>query len=176
MENNFDDTIYNSLMEDFKKFQSSQEIEKLTELVEYVRGEGILYNDFPKQNAELLELLLKISLELTDNSEIFTSSLCWFFIEEVYDIVLHQVRLSEYPSEHAILYFELTKNVLNPKFHKLYGDGNESIFSYGRCIYFILMAYSWFSEREKEFLAIYELMKPLIGDEPDHLEYPWVYI
>ena len=152
MENNFDHTIYNSLTKDFKKFQSGQEIEKLCKLVEYVRAEGILYYDFPKQNAELLELLLKISIELTDNSDIFKSVVCWFVIEEVYDIIFHQVQLHEYPSEHSILYFELTKRVLNPKFHKLYRDSNENIASYGICIYFIQMAFRWFSDREKKFL------------------------
>lgn len=92
---------------------------------------------------------------------------------EVYDIVFHQVRLDEYPAICAELYFKLSGEVMDEEFHQFY-KSDISIEAYGNCIYFIQMADNWFSKREQEFIVLYEKMKPLINDDPDHLEKPWV--
>jgi hypothetical protein len=67
----------------------------------------------------------------------------------------------------------LSKEVLDEKFHKFY-KADAKIQSYGMCIYFIQMADNWFTKRESEFIALYERMKPLISDNPDDLEEPWL--
>lgn len=173
MDNDEKRAEYDTLINDFTECRRNNDIEKLCELVEYVRGQGILYQDFPKKNAELLDLLLRTSLDLTRDPSICTLDKPWWFVMEVYDIVFHQVRWGEYPSICADLYFELTHEVLNEKHYKLYKT-DSSVESYGMCVYFILMANNWFATRERDFFALYEKLKPIMSEEPDHLEEPWV--
>jgi hypothetical protein len=164
---------YNSLIKNFIQNGARDDLDHLCELVEHVRGQGILYQDFPEKNATLLELLLRTSLDLMKSPLIYSSDKPWWFIREVYDIIFHQVRLGEYPSICAELYFQLSKDVLDEKFHKFY-ERNSTVPSYGMCVYFIQMADGWFADREKEFLIVFQKMKPLFGEEPDHLEEPWL--
>lgn len=164
---------YDFLVRSLTESHQNNDIENLCKLVEHVRGEGLLYQDFHEKNVNLLESLLKISLDLIRNSVIHLSNRPWWFIMEVYDIVFHQVRLKEYPVICAELYFKLSKEVLDHQFHKFYERDSE-IQSYGKCIYFILLANNWFSNRNKEFLLLYKKLEPLIGNKPDHLEEPWI--
>lgn len=164
---------YDFLVNSLTESHQNNDIENLCKLVEHVRGEGLLYQDFHDKNVMLLESLLKISLDLTTNSVIHLSDRPWWFIMEVYDIIFHQVRLKEYPAIFADLYFKLSKEILDDKFHKFY-KGYSEIQSYDKCIYFILMADNWFTNRNEEFLLLYKKLEPLIGNEPDHLEEPWI--
>lgn len=166
---------YQFLIKSFIESHKNHDIENLGKLIEYVRADGVLYRDFHEENVKLLEDLLRISLDLIKDAVIYTSERPWWFIMEFYDIVFHQVRMEEYPSICADLYFELSKEVLDDKFHKFYERGSHNhMHYYGMCIYFILMADNWFASRKEEFLVLYKKLKPLIGDDPDHSEEPWV--
>lgn len=163
---------YDSLRNGFAHAQARHDAKGLCELIEFVRSEGVLYQDFVQKNTEILELLLRISLDLIKNSAFNTRYESWKFTEGVYDIVFHQVRLEEYSSGCAELYFKLSNEVLRETFHVFYA-GDNRIEPYGMCVYFIQMAYGWFTDREQEFLALYNRMKTLIGEKPGDLEEPW---
>jgi hypothetical protein len=164
---------YISLIDGFSKSLSEYAIDHLCQLIELVRGEGRLYGDFSEKNAELLELILSTSFEVVRSPLIYTSLKHWWFLEEVYDTVFHQVRLAEYPAKCAELYFMLSCEVLDEKFHKFY-NSDDKIDSYGMCVYFIQMADGWFASRDSEFKAIFKKMQPLFSSGPDHLEEPWL--
>lgn len=166
---------YDFLTKSFTESHKNHDIESLVKLIEHVRAEGILYQDFHEKNVKLLEDLFRISLDLLKDPVIHTSDRPWWFIMEVYDIVFHQVRMEKYSAICADLYFELSKEVLDNKFHKFYGRGRpDYMHYYSMCIYFILMSDNWFAGRKKEFLVLYKKLNPLIDDEPDHLEVPWI--
>lgn len=161
--------LIHSLIESYQ----NNDMDNLCKLVSHVRSEGLLYQDFYKENLNVIENLLKISLGLIRNPVIHLSDQPWWFIKEVYDSIFHQVRLGEYPVICADLYFKLSKEVLDDQFHKFYKRGSE-IESYGVCIYFILIADNWFADRNEEFLFLYKRLEPLIGNAPDHLQEPWI--
>jgi hypothetical protein len=165
-------TEYKGLMNGIVVCRQSHDIKCLCEMVEYIRGQGILYQDFPEKNAALLEELLRISLDLISSPLIKLSDSPWWFIMEVYDIEFHQVYLEKYPPICADLFFKLLVQVLDEKFHNFYKSANMP--SYGMCIYFIQMAYGWFTQREQEFLDLYVRMESLISNNPDDLEEPWL--
>lgn len=163
---------YEYLIKSLSDSGNNNDLDRLCDLVEHVRAEGILYQDFHKENAILIEILLKNCINLLKETIIDKTNRSWWFISEVYDIIFHQVRLKEYPPICTTLYFELSKEVLESKFHRFWRDND--IPSYRKCVYFIQMAYQWFANRNEEFLVLYKNMKPLISEKIDDLEDPWI--
>jgi hypothetical protein len=164
---------YDFIAKSLKDFHDKGGIENLCKTVEHVRAVGMLYQDFDIKNESLLKDLLTASLDLTKQPSIYNSDRPWWFIMEVFDIVFHQVRLEKYPAICADLYFKLSKEVLDNKFHKFFERGSE-IQSYRMCIYFILRARHWFTNRKEEFLLLFPRLEPLIAEQPDHLKKPWI--
>jgi hypothetical protein len=151
---------FDYLIQNLRKAHQTNDLEMLGDLVEYARTEGIFYLDFEEKHAKLFNLLLTISLDLLHSPLVFQSNKLWWFIAECYDIHFHQIRLEEYPSDTATLFFELTRNVLQPDFHKLDLEKGSALYWYSTCIYFITMRANWFSSKWNEFFELYTLLQP----------------
>jgi|GEM_PF-5906830 len=97
------------LQESFKK----TDVEQLCLIVEHIRSHGLLYADYDSRQSILVETLLEISIALVKEPNFAVSNQSWLFVHITYDIIFHQVRLEEYPSSCANLYFYLSKDVLD---------------------------------------------------------------
>lgn len=163
---------YTALTDLFTQSHRQNDLNQLGILIERVRAEGVLYPDYQEQQGALVERILQIALDLVKGPLVLDSPEPWWFINQVYDVVFHQVQLAEYPPVCARLYLALSLEVLHPRFHPFHNDPAKSAYHY-RNVYFIQMS-GWFFNRKDDFLALHEPMSRLIGDGKDDLEEDWM--
>lgn len=161
------------LIPHLREAHSILDYKTLSNLAENARGKGIFYGDVEEKHVTLFKLMLNISLDLLQQPEAFLSADIWSFIATCYDIHFHQIQLNEYPADTGGLFFELTRNVLQPAFYKLYTEAGSVQHWYNTCIYFIKMADGWFSTRKREFIDIYTLLQPWMNHQDTDLNEYW---
>ena len=125
-------------------------------VVEYIRRNGLLYD----QDSELLHALLTIGISIVESEKIFDDYFPSYIISQIYDIVFHQVSFSEELEKNKILYFNLTNQMLDKKFHELYHKEE----GFEHAIYFIMMTDGWFETRKEEFLILWEKIQYYLLD------------
>jgi hypothetical protein len=134
-----------------RRHVEKNEVPSLCLIVEYVRAEGVLYQDYTEQHSKFLEIALSTATWLLNDFVRVSDGSTFFYINTLYDLIFHQVRLEEYSSYCASLYFKLSLELLDSKYYRYLNEKNDD---YHFCIYFIDMAHDWFSKRQEEFLVI----------------------
>jgi len=137
-------------------------------IVEFLRAGGNV-------SVKELILLFQICNYFKNDNVIFEDSIPMFFINEIYDIIHHGDCLEGGGEITGKEYFNLTMTLLDEKFHHLIG-GNDKVFSYDGCIYFIMMSNGWFEERESEFILIWDKIQFHLDNygREHHLSEYWI--
>ncbi len=133
----FEDTIaeYEHLIRSFEEAQKRQDLKELNVLIEYIRAEGLFYADYHQHQLALVNLIFAISHELLKNPAAQNSDELWWFIRQFYDVLFHQVRLTDYPVTSTKHYEELTNEI--KEFHFENPTKESAVSVYNDCIYFV---------------------------------------
>jgi hypothetical protein len=132
----------------------------LDALAEFTRGEGYFYIDYMPLHADIIVLMLSKALQLLEDSSAFSNWRIMRFVSTIYDIFFHQISLEEYPEVCAVLYFKLSKKILDPEWTPLY----HTNWGYSQCVYFLQMAVYWFRKRENEFLILWQKIESQMNE------------
>lgn len=123
-------------------------------------------------NIEIFETLLKIANIVTQENIALEKPEHFWIVEQLYDIIFHQIDFKTENKESKKLYIELTLELLSDKYHPLTGIQG----SFDQSIYFIMLSDHIFADSEDTFNAIWQQIQFHLDTygRTHHLSQNWI--